>query len=74
VKQLTGVVAGPTDRKDMYYHMSPKLKIHRAIPEAGTTAQVEIEDDAPVGDGLWYRVRVTQRNGQRAWSSPIWVG
>jgi hypothetical protein len=73
VKRLTGVVTGPEDRLDMYYHMSPKMKIHRAIPEAGYTAQVEIQDDAPVGDGLFYRVRVQQRNGQRAWSSPIWV-
>ena len=22
----------------------------------------------------WYYVRVTQHNGQQAWSSPIWVG
>ena len=74
VKRLTGVETGPDDRVDMYYHMSPKLKIHRAIPEAGYVAHVEIEDDAPVGAGLWYRVRVQQRNGQRAWSSPVWVG
>jgi hypothetical protein len=73
VKRLTGVATGPDGRLDMYYHMSPKMKIHRAIPVAGYTAQVEIEDDAPIGDGLFYRVRVQQRNGQRAWSSPIWV-
>lgn len=73
VKDLTGVETGPEDRIDMYYHMSPKLKLHRAIPEAGYSAQMEIEDDAPVGEGLCYRVRVQQKNGQRAWSSPIWV-
>jgi len=26
------------------------------------------------GSGDWYYVRVTQHNGQMAWSSPIWVG
>ncbi len=29
-------------------------------------------DEAPPGDN-WYYIRVTQDNGERAWTSPIWV-
>jgi hypothetical protein len=34
---------------------------------------MEWEDDEPLDRETNYRVRVEQRNGQRAWSSPIWV-
>ena len=53
--------------------MAYKAKIHRAIPEAGYTATFELADDQPIDREVHYRVRVEQRNGQRAWSSPIWV-
>jgi hypothetical protein len=48
-------------------------KIHRVIPEAGYSARLNIEDDMPLKGETNYRIRVEQRNGQRAWSSPIWV-
>ncbi|MCK5803964.1 MAG: DUF3604 domain-containing protein [Lentisphaeria bacterium] len=73
VRTLTGVELAPGARQDMLYHMSPKVKVHRAIPESAYTACVELEDVATSGDGAFYRVRVEQRNGQRAWSSPIWI-
>ncbi len=62
-------------REDVYNWLAYKCKIHRAIPEAGFTASMEFTDDEPIADGeeIHYRVRVEQRNGQRAWSSPIWV-
>ena len=50
-----------------------QAKIHRAIPEAGYTTVMELEDDEPLDRETPYRVRVEQRNGRRAWSSPIWV-
>lgn len=53
--------------------MGRKAKVHRAIPEAGYVAGMEWEDDEPLEGETHYRVRVEQRNGQRAWSSPIWV-
>jgi hypothetical protein len=53
--------------------MAYKAKVHRAIPEAGYTARMEFQDDEPLQGEANYRVRVEQRNGQRAWSSPIWV-
>ena len=53
--------------------MAYKVKLHRAIPEAGYTAEIAFEDDEPLGGEVHYRVRVEERNGERAWSSPIWV-
>jgi hypothetical protein len=68
-----GLEPGSHEREDPYYHMAHKAKIHRAIPEAGYTATFEFADDQPLDREVHYRVRVEQRNGQRAWSSPIWV-
>ena len=49
------------------------LKIHRTIPELNLKTAFTITDDSP-GDRVdWYYLRVTQKNGQLAWSSPIWV-
>ena len=35
--------------------------------------QLTWRDEAPAGDGDYYYVRVIQRDGHRAWSSPIWL-
>jgi hypothetical protein len=53
--------------------MANKAKLHRAMPEVAYTAAVEWVDDEPLERQTHYRVRVEQRNGQRAWSSPIWI-
>lgn len=52
--------------------LSEALLAHRAVPEAAFTARLDVVD---VGDRDVdvYRVRVRQANGERAWSSPIWV-
>jgi len=55
---------------DMLAH---KVKLHRLVPQAGSTCAFDLDDDAPLTGEHHYRVRVEQRNGQRAWSSPIWV-
>ncbi len=68
-----GIEPGSPERNDVYYHAAFKTKIHRPIPEAGYTAQFEHEDDEPLDGEVNYRIRVEQRNGERAWSSPIWV-
>jgi len=52
------------------------LMIHRLVPRRRAKATIAL-DDAPaeMGEGAdWYYVRVTESNGQMAWSSPIWVG
>ena len=64
---------GSHEREDPYYNMAYKAKLHRVIPEAGYQAEYLVEDDEPLAAETHYRVRVEQRNGQRAWSSPIWV-
>ena len=73
VRETTGVEPEDARRGDIYYHLAHKAKLHRAIPEAGYHASFELVDDEPLERETHYRVRVEQRNGQRAWSSPIWV-
>jgi len=68
-----GIAPYSLERMDAYHHVAYKVKIHRPMPEAAYTAVFEIEDDEPFQGEIHYRVRVEQRNGQRAWSSPIWV-
>ncbi len=61
------------DMRDAVYHNAHMIKRHIAIPQAGYVAQVELpqEDFAP-GRNYVY-LRVSQLNGQYAWSSPVWV-
>jgi hypothetical protein len=70
---LKGLTPDQTERQDPFYDHARKAKLHRAIPEAGYTAELAVDDDSPLAEEIHYRVRVEQRNGQRAWSSPIWV-
>ena len=53
---------------------SESFIINRLIGPAEYTAQVRWLDARNATDSDWYYVRVTQHNGQMAWSSPIWVG
>jgi hypothetical protein len=74
IRELTGVDPASLERQDpLFYQLAHKAKLHRAIPEAGYTARLSVTDDGPLAGEAHYRVRVEQRNGQRAWSSPIWV-
>ena len=73
VREATGIEPEQARRGDVYYQMAHKAKIHRAIPEPGYTAQLLYLDDEPLARETHYRVRIEQRNGQRAWSSPIWI-
>ncbi|NLW50522.1 MAG: DUF3604 domain-containing protein [Candidatus Brocadiaceae bacterium] len=53
-----------------------KLKVHRGHPIERLSVDLSLEDpadDSPAGGTDFYYVRLIQRNGQRAWSSPIWV-
>ena len=58
---------------DAYYQNARKLVIHRAVP----VWDYEVSHVFPcveLAEGLnTLYVRVTQANGQMAWSSPIWV-
>ena len=51
-----------------------KFKIHQGSRTGELTLDLDCEDAEPSLDQTdCYYLRVTQRNGQRAWSSPIWV-
>ncbi len=49
------------------------LILHRPVPEVNSSCSFGITDTADGSRDDWYYVRVTQRNGQLAWSSPVWV-
>jgi hypothetical protein len=50
------------------------VQIDRLVLPESYEASLEIEDKGS-GEGTdYYYVRVTQANGQMAWSSPVWVG
>lgn len=54
---------------------SESFIVQRLIAPAEYTATVRWHDKGEQGDSPdWYYTRVTQHNGQMAWSSPIWVG
>jgi hypothetical protein len=51
------------------------LIVHRLVGPGEYSAKVRWNDRRKdTGKPDWYYVRVTQHNGQMAWSSPIWVG
>jgi hypothetical protein len=53
--------------------VSPAYLFHRAIPRREYSCYISTDHivDSDVRD--WYYLRVRQKNGQYAWSSPIWV-
>jgi len=54
-----------------------KVKVHQGWPSDTLALNLTHEDEPGNTDGNetdFYYTRVIQRNGQRAWSSPIWVG
>ncbi|MBC8876067.1 MAG: DUF3604 domain-containing protein [Planctomycetes bacterium] len=69
----------PTTNDGAYWHnmkTCAKFKVHQGWHTDQLTLDLTCEDDGPVqgpnGTDFYY-VRLVQRNGQRAWSSPIWV-
>ncbi|MFW6227893.1 MAG: DUF3604 domain-containing protein [Alkalispirochaeta sp.] len=60
-------------RKDVLFGMAYKTKIHQALPSVVTSKDIAFTDTLYDGKPHSYRVRVRQRNGEMAWSSPIWV-
>jgi hypothetical protein len=58
---------------DPYYHNAHKVLLSQADPETSYKTRVEWVDEHPEPGTNTYYVRVSQDNGQMAWSSPIWV-
>ena len=53
--------------------LSEAIRFNRAAPESAFLAGAFFTDDKAERDTDYYYVRVRQRDGQWAWSSPIWV-
>ncbi|MHB9036181.1 MAG: hypothetical protein ACYC64_05910 [Armatimonadota bacterium] len=58
---------------DMFWRCAYKMQINKGYIEEDTACDFEFVDESDVPPGTYYYVRVGQRNGQMAWSSPIWV-
>jgi len=53
---------------------SESFILHRLVTQQEYETRISWEDEVPFStEPDWYYVRVTQENGQMAWSSPIWV-
>lgn len=64
---------GNSFARDIYYSNARKVKFHPAYPRSVCATRLTI-DQLPVSRGTnYYYARVSQVNGQYAWSSPIWV-
>ena len=48
--------------------------LQRLVGPTEYAATIRWNDRRPGAPADWYYVRVTQHNGQLAWSSPVWVG
>lgn len=73
VEEAFGLREEHLGNPDVYFHNARKVLLHRAVPEAGYRVRHTFEGlELDPGEGYVY-ARVTQRNGQMAWSSPVWV-
>lgn len=54
---------------------SESMLVHRLVFAPHERAEMTFVDESEAGhpNAEWYMARVTQSNGDRAWSSPIWV-
>ena len=73
VGTLFGVDPETIENPDVFYLNAKKVKVHRAVDRSAYATDVTFRDLrlAP-GENAFY-VRVSQVDGQCAWSSPVWV-
>ena len=60
-------------RDDPFWHYAYKFKIHRGIPESGYKVNFTHQEGIKKGKEDYYMVKVIQKDGAMAWSSPIWI-
>lgn len=53
--------------------LTPAVYLNRAIPKREYACEFSFQHEADSDRHDWYYLRVRQKNGQWAWSSPIWV-
>ena len=68
-----GIDPDEIENPDRYFHNARKIKLHRAVPESAWKVKHTFGDLQLEPGANWFYVRVTQTNGQMAWSSPVWI-
>jgi hypothetical protein len=53
-------------------HLIRNNEEHRVDATPGSVVDISFEETPPEGESFYY-LRVVQKNGERAWSTPIWV-
>jgi hypothetical protein len=70
----------PRDNLANYWekmNIRSKFKLHRGFLTDHLRVRLSFKDDKPEhpgGHDDFYYIRLLQKNGQRAWSSPVWIG
>jgi hypothetical protein len=59
--------------RDLYYSNARKIKFHPAYPLADCSTRWTVDLPSVATGTDYYYARVSQINGQYAWSSPIWI-
>ena len=73
IKERFGLDETVVHNPDAYYHNARKIKLHRAIPQSGYGISHRFGRVKLAEGRNYFYVRLSQLNGQMAWSSPIWV-
>ena len=47
--------------------------LHRVVFRENWETSFAVEDEGDGNETDWYYLRVFESNGERAWSSPVWV-
>ena len=73
IQQLTKDTWGDIEhyRDDPWWHNAYKFKVHRFAWEEAYT--LDYQKEIQVEEDCCYRLRVWQKNGDCAWSSPIYI-
>lgn len=73
VQALFDVDPARIENIDVFYLNAKKVRIHRAVDQSAYAADVTFSDlQLEPGENTFY-VRVSQVDGQAAWSSPVWI-
>ncbi len=73
VQETFGLEEKELGNCDTYYSNARKIKLHKAIPERGYRVAHTFRNLNLTKGRNYFYVRVSQLNGQLAWSSPIWM-
>ncbi|MFO8079422.1 MAG: hypothetical protein R6V07_03855 [Armatimonadota bacterium] len=74
IERTLGELAEHSETEFVGDFTTENVQIDRLVLPESYEASMEVEDGGS-GEGTdYYYVRVTQANGQMAWTSPVWVG